>query len=637
MTKKPINFTVVTTLLDTASESSEQIKMEERLQAQTLQIEQLGLPSPTYVGLQLQHGNLQIAELQNNTITEYEKALHENNTDNTALEWLQQTAHDHNQQYIAASTHAGDFSPSFGSKLWLQQDIVPFVVKRTEDAVSLSLEDQVRDVRAQFDAENLVRVPLTPEREVVVSELVTLDDYAPTTTGEDIMLADRLAEAFKGRKLVFINATPQGGGVALMRHALIRYLRLLGVDAHWHILVPKKEVFDITKTKFHNVLQAVASPSIELTEEDKALFLAWSEENARELEPVFTSADVIVIDDPQPAGLIPHIKRINPAAKILYRSHIQIVASLVGQVGTPQHTTWSFLWDFIRQADLFISHPMKMFVPDDVPAEKVLYMPATTDPLDGLNKPLTEEQMSNYLKLFNAILIEQGQTPLDTERQYIVQIARFDPSKGIPDILDAYRQLRSRLEAEQRPVPQLVIAGNGSIDDPDGVPVYNLIKRILQTEPYIHFADDIKVARLPHRDQILNTLLRKSKVVLQLSIKEGFEVKVTEALMKGKPMIAYMTGGIPLQVEDKINGYLVEVGNTTQVSEHLYQLLTDPELYISMSSAASTLANKDYLTVPNAICWLYLAVTLLKGEKITGNYQWVKSLAMAAYKQEVVA
>jgi glycosyltransferase involved in cell wall biosynthesis len=609
--------------------------MEDRIKTQTLQIEQLGIPSSTYASLQLQHGNLQIGELKNNTITEYEKALQENNPDETALEWLQQAARNHNQQYIAASTREGDFSPSFGSKLWLQQDIVPFVVKRSEDASHLSLEDQVRDVRAQFDAEDLVRVPLTPEREVVVSELVTLDDYTPTATGEDIILAERLAEAFKGRKLVFINATPQGGGVALMRHALIRYMRLLGVDAHWHILLPKKEVFDITKTKFHNVLQAVASPSIELTEEDKALFLAWSEENARVLAPVFTSADVIVIDDPQPAGLIPHIKRINPTAKILYRSHIQVVASMVGQVGTPQHTTWSFLWDFIRQADFFISHPMKMFVPDEVPAEKVLYMPATTDPLDGLNKPLTEEQMSNYLKLFNAILIEQGQTPLDTERQYIVQIARFDPSKGIPDVLDAYRQLRSRLEAEQRPVPQLIIAGNGSIDDPDGVPVYNLIKRILQTEPYVHFADDIKVARLPHRDQILNTLLRKSEVVLQLSIKEGFEVKVTEALMKGKPMIAYKTGGIPLQIEDNINGYLVEVGNTTQVSEHLYQLLTDEELYISMSSAAAALANKDYLTVPNAICWLHLAVTLLKGEEITGNYQWVKSLAMAAYKQEV--
>jgi Glycosyltransferase len=425
--------------------------------------------------------------------------------------------------------------------------------------------------------------------------------------------------------------------VALMRHALIRFLRLLQVDAHWHILIPNNKIFEITKTKFHNVLQAVASPSTELTEEEKELFRTWTAENASLLEPVFSHADVVVIDDPQPVGLIPFIKKSNPNAKILYRSHIQIVAGLATESGTPQHTTWSLLWDYIRQADFFISHPMKMFVPTDIPAEKVLYMPATTDPLDGLNKPLSTEQIDNYLALFNEVLIRQEQTPLDTTRPYIVQIARFDPSKGIPDVLDAYRQLRMRLQDGQRPVPQLVIAGNSSIDDPDGGPVYNLIKRILRTEPYINFADDIKVAQLPHRDQILDTLLSKSKVVLQLSIKEGFEIKVTEALMKGKPVIAYRSGGIPLQVEGRVNGYLVEPGSTTQVSEHLYNLFTDESLYKRMSEAAATLYNKDYLTIPNAICWLYLSVALSNGETITGDFQWVKSLAEAAYRQKIAA
>ncbi len=124
--------------------------------------------------------------------------------------------------------------------------------------------------------------------------------------------------------------------------------------------------------------------------------------------------------------------------------------------------------------------------------------------------------MSIYMSIFNNLLIEDGQTPLDTNRPYIVQIARFDPSKGIPDVLDAYKQLRDMLVASGKSVPQLVIAGNSSIDDPDGVPIYNLVKRLLQMEPYVGFASDIKVMRLPHRDQLLNTLLRKSAVVLQL-------------------------------------------------------------------------------------------------------------------------
>src|SRR5260370_13323567 len=140
----------------------------------------------------------------------------------------------------------------------------------------------------------------------------------------------------------------------------------------------KKEVYYITKTKFHNVLQAVASPEMELTLEDKAVYEAWIKENASAFEDVFKQADVIVIDDPQPAGLIPYIKQANPNAKIIYRSHIQIVCSLTTQPVTPQHTTWSFLWNYIQHADCFISHTMIAFITDDVPAEKIFYMPATT-------------------------------------------------------------------------------------------------------------------------------------------------------------------------------------------------------------------------------------------------------------------
>ncbi|GCE22668.1 glycosyltransferase [Dictyobacter kobayashii] len=609
-----------------ASENNN-IILKEQL-PQTMQLEQLALPTATYVSLQLQNGNLEIAESDtNHNVVAYEKELLDADANEAALNWLKQAAQEHNLQFVAASLRDGDFAPDLAAKLWMQEDIVPLRAEARVDQ-SATAEDLVRQVRLQFDHNDLVQVPLTADREVVVSELVTIEDYRSTVTPEDFEMISQLAQKFEGKRLVFINATPQGGGVALMRHALIRLLRLFGVDAHWHILLPKKEVFDITKTKIHNVLQNVASPSTELTEEDKDVYLSWSQENALALDSVFKQANVIVIDDPQPAGLIPYIREANPDCKILYRSHIQIVADLATEEGTPQHTTWSFLWNFIRHADYFISHPMKMFVPDNVPAEKVLYMPATTDPVDGLNKPLSEKQMETYLKLFNKILIQEGQTPLDTERPYIVQIARFDPSKGIPDVLDAYRQLRHMLAEEQKPIPQLVIAGNGSIDDPDGVPVFSLIKRILQTEPYIDFAHDIKVARLPHRDQILNTLLRKSEVVLQLSIKEGFEVKVTEALLKGKPVVAYRVGGIPLQIQDNITGYLVETGNTSQVAKHLFDLLTDEMLYGSMSSAAATLANRDYLTIPNAICWLYLATAMLDEENIQGNYQWVKALAM---------
>jgi glycosyltransferase involved in cell wall biosynthesis len=590
------------------------------------QVEPPSIPAATYTSIQLDGEGIHIAEASGGSINTHKRALLNNDAAIAVLNWLKEASQRRQLQIVAACLPEDDQLKELISRLWLQEDIVPYTIRR-DTAHLPAIEEQLRDVLCNFDENNIVHPKFNAAHEVQVAELVTQKDYQKVSSQADFAHLTELAQAFKGKKLVFFNATPRGGGVALMRHALIRLLRLFEVDAHWYVLIPKKEVFDITKTKFHNVLQGVASPETELTLEDKAVYEAWIKDNASAFEDVFKQADVIVIDDPQPSGLIPYIKQANPDAKIIYRSHIQIVGSLASQPGTPQHTTWSFLWNYIQHADCFISHPVKAFIPDDVPAEKIFYMPATTDPLDGLNKPLTEDQMSTYLKLFNALLHLEGQTPLDKERPYIIQVARFDPSKGIPDVLDAYRKLRDMLEKQNKAIPQLVITGNGSIDDPDGVPIHNLVKSILKSEPYARFTDDVKVVRLPHRDQILNTLLRKSEVVLQLSIKEGFEVKVTEALMKGKPVIAYNAGGIPLQIQDGVTGYLVEVGNTTQVAQRLYDLLTDKSKYERMSKAAVEHACTDYLTIPNAICWLYLALQLVHGENLEGHFQWVKALA----------
>jgi hypothetical protein len=178
-----------------------------------------------------------------------------------------------------------------------------------------------------------------------------------------------LAHRFAGKKIIFFNSTIQGGGGALMRHALIRLFRQLAVDAHWHVMVPKQEAFEVTKRKFHNVLQAIADKDVVLTEKDKEIYQAWIQQNARLFEPVFQRADVIVIDDPQPSGLIPFIKKANPRAKIIYRSHIQIVSDLVNCPGTPQQITWSFLITSKRLIAMS-AIPLKNFCPLRFPQRK---------------------------------------------------------------------------------------------------------------------------------------------------------------------------------------------------------------------------------------------------------------------------
>jgi alpha,alpha-trehalose phosphorylase (configuration-retaining) len=492
--------------------------------------------------------------------------------------------------------------------LWLEDDIVTIKMAQPEVHEKIEIEEHLKYVISNFEKNAIANIRIHDDNEVEVSDLVSLEQYKKVTSPEEFQRLMALAHKFGGQKISFINATPQGGGVALMRHALIRLFKLLNVNAHWYVLKPDIAVFSITKRKFHNVLQNVAGDEALLTQSDKDLYDQWIMENARIMENIFKESDVIIIDDPQPSGLIPYIRKANPKAKIIYRSHIQIEGALTDKPGTKQHQVWQFLWKNIQLADLFISHPVKGFIPGNVPEEKVIFMPATTDLLDGLNKPLSDKQIDYYLHMFNLLLKEEGQSLLDLKRPYIIQVARFDPSKGIPDVLDAYYILCQMLLSHKLMLPQLIITGNGSIDDPDRAPVFQQTMDKINSKKFANLKKHIKVVQVPHIDQLLNALIRKSFAVMQLSTKEGFEIKVTEALMKGKPVVAYRAGGIPLQIKDNVNGFLVDIGDTQQVAKNLFLLMTDKKRYHVMSEAAREDYDKSLLTTSNAIRWLRLAL-----------------------------
>lgn len=150
---------------------------------------------------------------------------------------------------------------------------------------------------------------------------------------------------------------------------------------------PRPGVFRVTKNN-HNILQGVASPDERLTQPKRKLLQSWIEENARRYwtcaggplcAPSDGGADILIVDDPQMPGLIPIAKNAAPGRPILFRSHIQIRSDLTSQPGTPQADAWDYLWDQIKLADCFISHPVCAFVPDVVPRDIVGYMPASTD------------------------------------------------------------------------------------------------------------------------------------------------------------------------------------------------------------------------------------------------------------------
>jgi glycosyltransferase involved in cell wall biosynthesis len=475
-------------------------------------------------------------------------------------------------------------------------------------------------------------------RRVFPQFLTTLDTYQDqmyaggSVSQEMFQRMSHEAERFKklGNRMLFLNSTAQGGGVALMRHALLRVYDLLGCDVNWHVLTASHKIFNITKKKFHNMLQGIATPDIVLNKLDVKILQEWSEKNAIMLKQPIKQAKVIVIDDYQPSGLIPFIKLWNPHAKIIYRSHIHIDSALVRIPDSAQAVTWDYIWESnqVKHVDLFLSHPIPEFVPDMVPSSKIILMPAATDPLDGLNKPLHQKLLNYYIILFNNFLIENCQQPLDINRPYIIQTARFDPSKGYTDVLEGYRRFRKKLPADypEEKIPQLVIVGHGSIDDPEGIPMINAIESMLQMDTYEGIRNDVKRGRLPHNDQILNALLRMSHVALQLSHREGLEVKVSECLLKGKPMIIYDAGGMKLQVKDKSNAFIVKVGSTRAVTDLLLQMFRDTEMYDTMSKNAANEVQPQFFTVSNCLNWMFMANELVEKGTLNTDMNHIQDL-----------
>lgn len=327
--------------------------------------------------------------------------------------------------------------------------------------------------------------------------------------------------------------------------------------------------------------------------------------------------------------LIPMIKKMTPKRPVLYRSHIQIRSDLVALENTPQSDIWQFLWSKIEPADMFISHPIPSFVPKNVPTAKVSYMPAATDWLDGLNKTLSHWDMRYYGHLYNEKCHELRMTELKyPSKKYIIQVARFDPAKGIPDVLESYHEFRLLLSrhAAELDAPELVICGNGSVDDPDGTRIYDETMAHIE-DRFPHLLSSISVMRLQPNDQLLNTLLSASHIVLQLSTREGFEVKVSEALHKGKPVIATKAGGIPLQVQHGKNGFLVEPGDFKTVGKHLLDLYKDKALYKKMATYAKNSVSDEVGTVGNALSWFYLADKWVNGKGVEPAERWVNDLA----------
>jgi trehalose synthase len=389
-----------------------------------------------------------------------------------------------------------------------------------------------------------------------------LDEYAAIVGAERIALLRRLARRLEGMRLVVVNSTRVGGGVAEMLNRHVPLFEELGIRTRWEVMEGTPEFFEATKT-IHNALQGAPR---DLT---PAFQTAYLEANRRNAERLDLDADVVVIHDPQPAALIDYASR---ACPWVWRCHID--------ASRPHRSVWRFLRTFVSRYDASI-FSMPAFA-QNLPHSQYLIAPSI-DPLAPKNRDMEEADVDQVLARFG----------LDRSRPLIVQVSRFDRFKDPVGVIRAFRMVRRRDDC------RLVLVGGTADDDPEGAQVLR--------EVYDEAGDDPDITILsipPDSDREINALQRASTVIVQKSTKEGFGLTVTEGLWKGRPVIGGAVGGIKVQVYDHMTGFLVH--SVEGLAYRLRYVLNRPGLAVEMGERGRELVRHHFLLTRHLRDWLTL-------------------------------
>ncbi|MBI2429316.1 MAG: glycosyltransferase [Ignavibacteriales bacterium] len=363
--------------------------------------------------------------------------------------------------------------------------------------------------------------------------MAAIEDYAPVVGESIVEELFLLAKQLGGVSVQNINSTAVGGGVAEILMRMIPLLQQLGVNVRWDVIRGDDKFFVITK-KFHNGLHGV---DVDVSQEEYDYFLEVNRQNAEML----SFDDIVFVHDPQPIGLVE--KRTDDKRKWLWRCHIDF--------SNPHPQIWKFLERYINRYDTAVFSAPQFA--RRLSIKQVLISPSI-DPLSDKNKDLPESTVDEVFQRFG----------IDRSRPVVTQISRFDYLKDPVGVIKAYKLAKKSVDC------QLVLAGGGATDDPEGAQVMEDVKKEAGKDK------DIFILFLPPASDLdINALQRGSTVVLQKSLKEGFGLTVAEALWKGKPVIAGAVGGIPLQIAHKYSGILTTSVEGT--AQWIKQLLNEPE------------------------------------------------------------
>ena len=403
-----------------------------------------------------------------------------------------------------------------------------------------------------------------------------LAGYAPVIGDAAVDRIRALAEPLRGARVLHLNATAYGGGVAELLATHVPLLRDLGIDAEWQVIRGSDEFFAVTKM-MHNALQGA---DVDWSDHDQRVYLEQTLANALQVQGRW---DYIVAHDPQPAALRSFVS--DPGLRgadttWVWRCHIDLTAA--------NPVVWDFLRPFVELHDASV-WTMKEFVPDSLTMERVVHAPPCIDPLSVKNldlpTPFAEELCRQY--------------GIDVHRPIVCQVSRYDPWKDPVGVIDAFQIVREKVTDAQ-----LVLAGSMATDDPEGFHYWELANEARAGDKNVHLLSNIQQVG----NVQINAFQRIADVVLQKSLREGFGLTVSEALWKGRPVVGGRAGGIVLQIRDQFNGYLVD--SVEECAARTIDLLADPVGADAMGSQGRELVRDQFLSTRELEDWLRLLAGL---------------------------
>ncbi len=402
-----------------------------------------------------------------------------------------------------------------------------------------------------------------------------VDSYREAAGDEPLERLREIAAPLRGCRLLHLNSTAYGGGVAELLYTQVGLMRDLGIDAEWRLLEGSEDFFQVTKAA-HNGLQGAEVAWTQAMEDG---YLDRIASNAGEFKD--DDYDLVMVHDPQPAALRTALdEERGLSARWVWRCHIDLSA--------PYGPVWDFFSGHVERYDAAV-FTMQDFVRPGFRGPRIELIPPSIDPFSPKNAWLDHEVVWDVVRRYG----------IDPQRPIALQVSRFDPWKDPVGVIEAYR-----LAKEAVPELQLILVGSMAADDPEGWHYLEATEHHAMGDPDVFLLTNMQECGALE----VNAFQRAATVVLQKSIREGFGLTVSEALWKEKPVIGGAVGGIRLQIEDGRTGFLVD--SVEAAAQRLVELLQDPRARTCLGRAGAEHVRDRFLALREVEDQLRLVASL---------------------------